>query len=111
MNKYIQMVKLSKLSFALILASATIATTANAATLKNPLPINIKRSVNSEFLQLAAVDLSKILPYIMKNDDIIHEHTIVIYNNIEALRLRIFNQKTGKVRYVYINNSTGEILD
>ncbi|MCJ8323058.1 MAG: hypothetical protein HRU29_03175 [Rhizobiales bacterium] len=111
MNKYIQIVKLCKLSLALILASATMATATNAATAKNSPSLQIKRIVNSEFLQIAAVDLSKILPYIMKNNDIIHEHTIVIYNNVEALRLRIFNQKTGKVRYVYIDNTTGEILD
>lgn len=61
-------------------------------------------------VQLAAVDLPKILPYIMGKGDVFQGYETTTYKNRRALKLRIFNQQSGRVRYIYVDAETGRIL-
>lgn len=65
---------------------------------------------NAELIKLAAVDLPQILPYIMKSGDVFQGYEIVTYKNKRAFKLRIFNQRTGRVRYVYVDQESGRVL-
>lgn len=65
---------------------------------------------NVNLIQLAAVDLPQVLRYVLQPGDVFQGYEVVNYQNRRALRLRIFNQQTGRVRYVYVDEQTGQIL-
>ncbi len=85
----------------------------NFVSANSPSP-NIISSVQiSKFKNIihsAAVDLSRILPFIMRAGDVFQGYQSVIYNNRQAYRLRIFNQYNGQIRYVFVDQQSGQIL-
>lgn len=65
---------------------------------------------NGKLLVLAAVDLPRILPSVMGAGDVFQGYDVVVYKNVKAMRLRIFNQRSGQVRYVFVDMQTGRVL-
>ncbi|PCI88959.1 MAG: hypothetical protein COB24_00335 [Hyphomicrobiales bacterium] len=105
-NKYIRTFKILLLTFGLVVGSLNHAQAAkieNKANLASP-----TKAIN--FVKLAAVDLSKVLPYIMGAGDVFQGYEVVNHKGQQAFKLRIFNQHTGRIRYVYINMQTGVTL-
>lgn len=99
-----------KLTFAAAILSVLLATNASAAAQAKFVTGEFSPAKNSKLVTLAAVDLPQILPYIMGAGDVFQGYDIVIYKNVQAMRLRIFNQQTGRVRYVFVDLQTGRIL-
>ncbi len=56
------------------------------------------------------IDLSTVLPYILKSGDQLQRAEKVIYKNRNALKLVVFNRNTGRVRYVYIDAVSGRVF-
>lgn len=80
---------------------------ANSTHSKIKLPMS---KVTLNLLQLAVVDLPKVLAYIMVKDDVFQGQETVVYKDVDALKLRIFNKKSGQVRYIYIDAKSGNLL-
>lgn len=85
-------------------------TQVNAATSSARMAGKLAIANNGKLLILAAVDLPQILPYIMGPNDVFQGYENVVYRNRNALKLRIFNQQSGRVRYVYVDAQSGQIL-
>lgn len=110
MNNY---VKIFKIGLCVSLMSLMMPSHAFAATNLNKfnsLSGKFISAKSGKFLKLAAVDLPQILPYIMKSGDVFQGYEVVNYKGKRALKLRIFNQKTGRVRYVYVDEQSGKVL-
>lgn len=105
-NKYVLTLKIFLLTLGFVVGSLTHAQAAKVETnadFNSPV-----KALN--LIQLAAVDLSKVLPYIMGAGDVFQGYEVVNYKGQQAFKLRIFNQRTGRIRYIYINVQTGRTL-
>lgn len=97
------------LSFGLLAACLLFAAPVNALTGTDNVTPKISTNADN-LLQLAAVDLSKILPFLMGAGDVFQGYENVVYRGRQALKLRIFNQQSGRVRYIFIDAQSGQIL-
>lgn len=112
MKKRIHMLKTTFMAIGLIFAATSFGFVTTAYSLpKISIKINaILPLKNLNLVQLAAVDLSKVLPRVMGNGDVFQGYETVNYKGHRAFKLRIFNKSSGRVRYVYIDSKTGRRL-
>ena len=105
-NKYVQIFKILLLTIGFVVSASP-----HAQAAKFEIKANLKLPLKAlNLIKLAAVDLSKVLPYIMKAGDIFQGYEVVNYKGQKSFKLRIFNQHTGRIRYIYINMQTGRTL-
>lgn len=105
-NKDVQIFKIFLLTLGLVVGSLT-----HAQAAKIEIETDLKLPAKAlNLVKLAAVDLSKVLPYIMEAGDIFQGYEVVNYKGQQAFKLRIFNQHTGRIRYIYIDMQTGRTL-
>lgn len=107
MKKYLQILKLVFISAVI---STSLVGQANAATQMNKNVAKSQTSKQIKLLQIAAVNLPVVLRKILRSGDVFQGYNEVVYRNVSALKLRIFNQKTGRVRYVYVSVKSGQVL-
>lgn len=106
-TKYVQTIRIFLLVFGM--AIGCVSPVYAAAKIELKIDLNLPHKALN-LIKLAEVDLSEILPYIMKADDVFQGYEIVNYKGQQAFKLRIFNQRTGRIRYIYINTQTGRSL-
>lgn len=109
-KKYLQILKLVSLSLLLAVGMSAHVNVTFAATKNTKIIGKQIAATGLKSMRVAAVDLSRVLPYIMGAGDVFQGYEAVIYRNVQALKLRIFNQNSGRVRYVFVDAQTGQIL-
>lgn len=105
-KKYLQIFKFIVATSLLVIGMNSHANASSNAH-KSQIPATLAAT---KFMQVAAVDLSRVLAYVMGPGDIFQGYENVIYRNVQALRLRIFNQNSGRIRYIFVDAQTGQIL-
>lgn len=109
-KKYLQILKFLALACMLAIGLQTNVYAASDASKNIKVNGKLVAAKAMKYMKLAAVDLSRILPYVMGAGDVFQGYESVVYRNVQALRLRIFNQNSGRVRYIYVDAQTGRIL-
>ena len=111
MRKYVQ--KFVIYLIALSLANGVSGSTLAAGSFNFNLNLKLNHSYGnnqSRLLKFAEVDLSRILPYILRRGDQLKRVERTRYRGVNALKLIIFNVNSGRVVYVYIDADTGRML-
>lgn len=106
-KKYVQTFRIFVLTACLVVGGLSYV----HAAAKIDIKIDLNLPLNAlNLIKLAAVDLSKVLPYIMSAGDVFQGYEVVNYKGQQAFKLRIFNQQTGRIRYIYVDMETGRTL-